>query len=583
LQSFNSFVLEGFVPPSNGLSQRPNSQSASDVSDERTSFDSSDGRNGTPQQPMYFSVGSAPENNNNLPRSACASPRNPKKRPSLQKQMMQQHQAQLQYQLQQQQQQFQLPQPPAAQQPHSNNNNNNAQQPHRIPKIPSDHIIHSIPPIYIPPPLPPSKRSRSNSFDKQFTPPTSRDRERYTPTSKDSGYTNSTTSVRGTPLNSPMAFGAKPRLEQLEAFFELFSSGDLNQIYYSLTQLCDSAVNVQMKDFIPFAQQQNATLASNFHGLFIFWMILHVLHPDGIIKVLDRRIASSMLSSYHSSPSATNTPIANSRSAESGGGYHHGVPGGVNLVRTSSGSPPHALYSNNPNNNNNQQRISSPQHQAFPPHQPLNMRQPQNDNPYSPSLVLRNYFENFHVGSANSPRNIAGAPQTPTTTILNFEYIIKFSGTLLSAKKFKETFQDLCSTEGLFQIPFVRNFATFGHHPIDNTAPVFPTYYPSFDFITSLIMDYLTKQKEQSSNQSSPGIGSNKYDDFSVLLNSLSASNDGGDNGQLFFENESCSPPVVHNYCNYIIEISMKYSVLHQKVFDWKMDLLATDSHPVTI
>jgi type II secretory pathway pseudopilin PulG len=534
---------------------------------------------------MYFSIGSAPDANN-LSHSACASPRHPKKRPSLQQQMMQQQQAQVQYQLQQQQlQQFQLPQPCTA--------SNNAQQPHRIPKIPSDHIIHSIPPIYIPPPLPPSKRSRSNSFDKPFTPPTSRDREKYTPTSKDSGYTNSTTSVRGTPLNSPMAFGAKPRLDQLEAFFELFSSGDLNQIYYSLTHLCDSAVNVQMKDFIPFAQQQNATLTSNFHGLFIFWMILHVLHPDGIIKVLDRRIASSMLSSYHSSPSATNTPIANSRSAESVGGYGGG-PGGVNLVRTSSGSPPHTLYSNNPNtnnhNHNNQQRISSPQHQALPPHhQPVvtNLRQPLNDNPYSPSLVLRNYFENFHVGSANSPRNIAGAPQTPTTTIFNFEYIIKFSGTLLSAKKFKDTFQDLCSSEGLFQIPFVRDFAMFGHHPIDNTAPVFPTYYPSFDFITSLIMDYLTKQKEQSSNQCSPGFGSNngsnKYDDFSVLLNSLSASNDGGDNGQLFFENESCSPPVVHNYCNYIIEISMKYSVLHQKVFDWKMDLLATDSHPVTI
>jgi hypothetical protein len=384
-----------------------------------------------------------------------------------------------------------------------------------VPKIPvgedyfslsTSHInlIPEIANLSLPSPraLPPAKRSRSNSVDftHRISSSASSDNcNSYQTPQKNLSY-NDLSASRTSPTTV-----LKPKVELLESFFDLFSCGDLNHVYCCLGQLCDPAINVQFSNFLP--PFPCSGISSNFNGLFMFWAIMHVLHPDGSIKTLERRSASTMAPT---TPALTPVMAFSSRKTVN----DHLTNGGSTTPRGCGSCP--------------MSKVVSPV------------------GSYSSSLKLN--------PSSSCASHDNSSSVSLGSGLVKIEYIIKFSGTLLSLKSLKETFSEL---EGLFQTPFVRNYAGFtGGHPFDPNGSNYPAYYPSFDFITSAVIDYLAMQK---SNQMMNNTMNNHVQTHRRVR---SSSSDMGDDS-------------FQHGCNYIMELSMTYSTTHNKIFDWKMDLLA--------
>jgi hypothetical protein len=294
----------------------------------------------------------------------------------------------------------------------------------------------------IPPPLPPPKRSRSNSFDSNMN-----------RLPLDFGVHQSLgSSLASTPRASPhpcsISQPNKIRLDLLDSLFEQISAGDLTKVYHSLAHLCDHSVIFRALNFLPGTMVSSPPISSNMHGLFVFWVALLVLHPDGVIKVLERRTAA---------PTTTKTS-------------------------TSFSSP------------------SSPQRSPSRKHRKAKTR---TGTPPVPS-------------GPNNNLNLNGPPPTQDNSFVTLEYIVKFSGTLLSKKSLQEAFYDLFYHINLFHLPFVENYP-LGFNPpaVACSSPVFtnhihhvipaPSTHPnltyfhhldaSFDFLTSLIVDYVFSQK----------------------------------------------------------------------------------------
>jgi hypothetical protein len=411
-------------------------------------------------------------------------------------------------------------------------------------RVPKSHLktISEILPSYFSSALHSSKRFRSDSLES----------------------TNSGESCPGINLAPPTHdMEGTPRLPQLDAFFELFSSCcDPNQLYYSLLQFCDPSLVFQLTGFFPGSSPVH-TECTTMHGLSVFWVLLRYLHPHGHFCVLDRRVASSVVSHYCCSPLSNSVIIAGPTVAFGPKGLQdRSIEDYLDFDPdfAPSAPPSEDSFDDNHFHQNNSHSYSS---HYQPPRTP------------SHSHSIPSY------SSSSSSRGNNSRPSNTTKTVLNIEYLMKFSGTLLSGKKFRETLSDLVFTEGLLQLPFIAKTAT----PTPRGVP------PSMDFLVPFLQNYLFKQKN-SGQQLCPSTS---------ITSSLTTVEDIEEDDDAFEEYEKSILTALEreereeqaaaghrrhrsdheedsvHYCNYIMEVSVKFCSLRNKIVEWKMELLSTD------
>jgi hypothetical protein len=426
-------------------------------------------------------------------------------------------------------------------------------------RVPKSHLktISEILPSYFSSAFHSSKRFRSDSLES----------------------TNSGESCPGINISPPSHdLEGTPRLPQLDAFFELFSScRDPNQLYYSLLQFCDPSLVFQLTGFFPGSSPIH-TECTTMHGLSVFWVLLRYLHPHGHFCVLDRRVASSVVSHYCCSPLSNTIIIAGPTVAFGPKGLQdRSIEDYLDFDPdfAPSAPPSEDSYDDNHFHQNHSHPYSS---HCLPPRTP--------SHPHSHSSYTSSSFS--HGNNCRS----SNTTTTTTKTILNIEYLMKFSGTLLSGKKFKETLADLVFTEGLLQLPFIAKTAA----PTPRGVPP-----PSMDFLVPFLQNYLFKQK----NSGQPLCPST-----SITSSSLTTVEDIEEDDDAFEEYEKSiltalereeqqqaaaashrrqqyhqqqhyhydneEEDSVHS-CNYIMEVSVKFCSLRNKIVEWKMELLSTD------
>jgi hypothetical protein len=85
----------------------------------------------------------------------------------------------------------------------------------------------------------------------------------------------------------------------LDHFLTIVSSSNLSKLYSFVSSLCETNMNFHINASIIPMSQGGLPLKTNLHGLFLFWNLFHELHPDSVMKIIEKRVVK--LSSPHSS------------------------------------------------------------------------------------------------------------------------------------------------------------------------------------------------------------------------------------------------------------------------------------------
>jgi hypothetical protein len=382
------------------------------------------------------------------------------------------------------------------------------------------------------------------------------------------------------PLSPPLTTSTPPLHQQkqrsvsavldvlMERFLLVFISSSVSDIYSFLSSTCDPIVAFHINTTVIPVSLDHPAMCTNFHGAFLFWILLSGLHYDCSIKVIEKRSTgrcspqvslSADLSFF--SPSAGRSPSFGTSAGRSS--FSGSRPCGKSIRPCS--------------------RLSlSPQLSSSP----------------SPSYTLDN--------------------------VISMEYVVKMSGTLLSLKGLKETLSDF-HVMGMFHIPLVSQYVPYP--PASSVSPVvagspFPFEF-SQRFRSPTMMSRISESP--STQRFHPYASYSAASEFQtpslVVLhhttsqmhrfNSVSSSSA----GDRFFEFEKEPPPQLpqlpleqlqfinatitsylthqrvglvdmkdeHLTSDYILEFKIDFNMKTGKIMDWKIDLLAEKCTAVSL
>jgi hypothetical protein len=222
------------------------------------------------------------------------------------------------------------------------------------------------------------------------------------------------------------------RLQSLDPFVSLLNVSDVVGLRRFIDNHCDAAATLH-------SQQLRTTFSGHF-AIFCFWNMLREVHPDGVFKVLERRVVSRESSSHNVTAAASTSKAENRRILKRSPSHSLNHLSHLNLVGGGGGSGVKGHSSNDSS-------LGSPMSPALHPQQQRHIavsKSMSHSNEQIPMLDPRQLSDDNSLEYQQEQQE--EHRQQLSEQFTDLEVIIRLAGTPLTNLKLGELFTRLMAT-----------------------------------------------------------------------------------------------------------------------------------------